>query len=208
MHDKELEYKIITYLSLGVGLLAAIFFIVKINEPVLTQVCTEKQAALKQIMEDQRNTDRIVSNLSEFSTGDSEIDGSSVPAVVRRESKKDWFYMPKFYLFGVCYMCVRLYTNIFGTLLPFYLMDVLKMGDSESDNVSFNLALVPMIAYASSVLVSTQLNRFYKIFGRKKALFVGTAICMACLTVMAFLDAETAWAMYILALLIGTSLTI
>jgi Na+/melibiose symporter-like transporter len=86
-------------------------------------------------------------------------------------------------------MCVRLYTNIFGTLLPFYLMDVLKMGDSESDKVSFNLALVPMLAYASSVLVSTQLNRFYKMFGRKKALFVGTAICVVCLTVMAFLNA-------------------
>lgn len=39
--------------------------------------------------------------------------------------------MPKFYLFGVCYMGVRLYTNIFGTFLPFYLTGVLKLGISE-----------------------------------------------------------------------------
>lgn len=32
--------------------------------------------------------------------------------------------MPKFYLFGICYMSVRIYTNLFGTLLPFYLTDV------------------------------------------------------------------------------------
>jgi hypothetical protein len=36
--------------------------------------------------------------------------------------------MPKFYLFGVCYMGVRLYTNLFGTLLPFFLIGVLQLG--------------------------------------------------------------------------------
>jgi hypothetical protein len=45
-----------------------------------------------------------------------------------------------------------------------------------------------MLAYLSSVVVSTQLNKFYTYFGRKKALFVGTAICMGCLVVMTFLD--------------------
>ena len=84
-------------------------------------------------------------------------------------------------------MCVRLYTNIFSTLLPFYLIDVVHMGTEDKDSVSFNLALVPMLTYASSVVVSTQLNKFYRKFGRKKALFVGTAICLACLVVMSFL---------------------
>jgi hypothetical protein len=44
-----------------------------------------------------------------------------------------------------------------------------------------------MITYGSSVVVSTQLNAFYHKFGRKKALFVGTAICIACLVVMALI---------------------
>lgn len=102
----------------------------------------------------------------------------------------DWFKMPKFYLFGICYMCVRLYTNLYGTLLPFYLIDVVEMGTDDKDKVSFNLALVPMLTYASSVAVSTQLNKFYQKFGRKKALFVGTAICMGCLVVMALIGAN------------------
>lgn len=41
--------------------------------------------------------------------------------------------MPKFYLFGVCYMCVRMYTNLFGTILPFYLTDVLNMTTGDED---------------------------------------------------------------------------
>ena len=112
--------------------------------------------------------------------------------------------MPKFYLFGVCYMCVRMYTNLFGTLLPFYLTDVLVMGDNSGDQVSYNIALVPVLAYAASVGVSTQLNKFYQIFGRKKALFVGTAICLVCLGVMSFLKSSASWVMYILAFFIGT----
>lgn len=112
--------------------------------------------------------------------------------------------MPKFYLFGVCYMSVRLYTNMFGTLLPFFLIDVLKMGGSGDDShVSYNIALVPMIAYASSVVVSTRLNWFYTTFGRKKALFLGTALCLGCLIGMAFIAPSSAWLMYILALFIG-----
>lgn len=100
-------------------------------------------------------------------------------------------------------MCVRLYTNIFGTLLPFYLIDVLKMGTDDPNVVSYNLALVPMLAYLSSVLVNTQLDKFYLYFGRKKALFVGTAICLVCLVVMAFLNESSSWLMYILPFFIG-----
>lgn len=201
MHDKDLEYRIISYLVVALGIVASLFFVVKINEPQLVGICAEKQGELKQMIEDQKFLDRkLVANLSEISTGETE----EVTKTARKESNLDWFRMPKFYLFGICYMCVRLYTNIFGTLLPFYLIDVLHMGTDDKDKVSFNLALVPMITYGSSVVASTQLNKFYHTFGRKKALFVGTAICILCLVGMAFLQEEGSWAMYIIAIFIGT----
>ena len=124
--------------------------------------------------------------------------------MIKKNSKLDWFKMPKFYLFGICYMCVRLYTNLYGTLLSFYLIDVLKMGDNKGGSISFNIALVPMLSYLSSVVVSTQLNKFYDYFGRKKALFLGTAICIVCLSGMVFITVENNWIMYPLSLFIGT----
>jgi len=73
--------------------------------------------------------------------------------------------MPKFYLFGVCYMGVRLYTNMFGTFLPFYLEGVISLGFDNTqeikDSVPFSVALVPLIIYSSSVIVSSKLNKFY-----------------------------------------------
>jgi hypothetical protein len=35
-----LEYKIITYFAVAIGLVTAIFFVVKIDEPKLTAICT------------------------------------------------------------------------------------------------------------------------------------------------------------------------
>ena len=86
---------------------------------------------MRLLVAEQRSYDRgLVKEISEVSLGD---DGDQTPSLVRRESKLDWFKLPKFYLFGICYMCVRLYTNIFGTLLPFYLIDVLKMGTDNPE---------------------------------------------------------------------------
>ena len=78
------------------------------------------------------------------------------------------------------------------------------MGDNKGGSISFNIALVPMLSYLSSVVVSTQLNKFYDYFGRKKALFLGTAICIVCLSGMVFITVENNWIMYPLSLFIGT----
>ena len=59
---------------------------------------------------------------------DSDDGEDKVLPLRKKTSLSHWFKMPKFYLFGVCYMSVRMYTNLFGTLLPFYLTDVLDMG--------------------------------------------------------------------------------
>jgi hypothetical protein len=50
MHDKLLEYKIVTYLAISIGLITSIFFISKINEPQLTSICSQKQKDLKQMI--------------------------------------------------------------------------------------------------------------------------------------------------------------
>jgi hypothetical protein len=88
-------------------------------------------------------------------------------------------------------MGVRLYVNIFGTFLPFYLEGVLKLGIDKSSesgtSVPFTVALVPLIVYLSSVIVSSFLNKFYERFGRKKALFGGTIICCLSLGSMYFI---------------------
>jgi len=113
--------------------------------------------------------------------------------------------MPSFYLFGLCYMGVRVYTNIFGTLLPFYLVSVLKMGSATESGVSFNIALVPLVCYFSSAMTASRMNWFYENIGRKKALAIGTIICILSLSVVYLLISDYSWVIYYLSIFIGIS---
>lgn len=47
MHDRKLEYRIITYTVLGIGFVFSVFFMKVIKEPELTKICHEKQEHLK-----------------------------------------------------------------------------------------------------------------------------------------------------------------
>lgn len=107
-------------------------------------------------------------------------------------------------------MGVRLYTNLFGTLLPFYLVGVLRLGtDKDIDkSVPVTVALVPLIVYLFSVLASTKLTEFYMYFGRKTALVTGTIIGVLSLGIMFFLRPNTGWIMYFIAPFIGISFKI
>lgn len=102
-------------------------------------------------------------------------------------------------------MGVRLYANMFGTLVPFFLIGVLGLGASEdtSTSIPFTVALVPLIVYLASVIASSRLNWFYHRFGRKTALLVGTIITLLAMLPMFFLTKETGWVMYILSVFVG-----
>lgn len=115
----------------------------------------------------------------------------------------DWFKLPLFYVFGVCYMGVRVYCNVFGTLLPFYLIYVLKMGTEQVDQVPFTMALVQLLIYASSVSVNLFLLRIYDKFGRKRALLGGGFLCLAAAVGMIFIRPSMTWPIYLIALSIG-----
>lgn len=119
--------------------------------------------------------------------------------------------MPLFYVFGLCYMGVRLYCNLFGTLLPFYLVDVLQLGSPEeikNNEIPFQVAVIGLILYLAQYIVSLFTVRIYSKIGRKKALSVGLILCAVTSVVMAFLTTKSSGVMYPLAILIGIAETL
>jgi Na+/melibiose symporter-like transporter len=117
----------------------------------------------------------------------------------------DWFKMPSFYLFCICYVGVRIFYNVFGALTPFYLVDVLKMGENSSVGLSFNLALVPLLVYASAMISSSRISMLYRVIGRKKTLLTGTTVGALSLLALYYLTPDYSWVVYYLAVFIGTS---
>jgi Na+/melibiose symporter-like transporter len=140
-------------------------------------------------------------------------DNSKQEDVVIEEEKKQeirfshWLKKPKFYLFGICYMCVRLNSNVFGTFVPFYLIYVLKLsvGEGEQSTIPFSVALVPLIIYASSSVLSAKISWLYGKIGRKNTLLLGTVLSILSLGLLFTLDTYNGNLIYILALFIGCS---
>jgi Na+/melibiose symporter-like transporter len=106
-------------------------------------------------------------------------------------------------------MCVRLNSNIFGTFLPFYLINVLKIEPNADENttVPFSVALVPLIIYFSSSIVSPKLTVLYSKIGRGKTLLFGALLEGISLIILYFLTYESKDYIYVLAILIGFSQT-
>jgi MFS family permease len=119
--------------------------------------------------------------------------------------------MPAFYIFGFCYMGVRLYCNLFGTLLPFYLVDVLEIGNKEqikNNEIPFQVALVGLILYLSQYIVSLFTIKIYTKFGRKKTLFAGLTLCFGTSLTMVFINPWSSGVMYAIAVFIGIAETL
>ena len=109
-------------------------------------------------------------------------------------------------------MSVRLYCNLFGTLLPFYLVDVLQMGTKSeilNNEIPFQVALVALVItivqYVNSHLVS---SFYYKRIGRKNTLMLGTLFSILSSLIMVFLTPSTNWVMFLVAILVGISQTL
>lgn len=104
-------------------------------------------------------------------------------------------------------MGVRLYSNLFGTLLPFYLVYVLKLGGEHEDSglksIPFIVALIPLIIYLSSVCTSFSLSLLYQKIGRKMTLMAGGILCIGTAVLMLFLTSSFNWPIYVVAVMIG-----
>lgn len=108
-------------------------------------------------------------------------------------------------------MGVRLYCNLFGTLLPFYLVDVLELGDKqqiENNEIPFQVALMGLILYLSQYVVSLFTSKIYSRFGRKRTLFVGLALSSITSLAMVFLGPKSSGVMYFIAVLVGAAETL
>ena len=95
-----------------------------------------------------------------------------------------WFYEWKFYAYGIVYMGARVYCNVTTvmishliyfshlhlekSLLLFYLSTVLQFGEGHSDQNSTPLtfALIPMLIYISSSVLTVYLKDIYQKIGR------------------------------------------
>lgn len=194
-----LEFSALSLCALLVGLVSSLFFIVRIDEPRLEAEAKERHSEIKEMLRKDS-----ASQLSE----DSEEKEDGAVVLPRVESLLDWFKMPSFYLYGMSYMGFRLYVNLFGTLMPFYLIFVMKLAsieDISNNNIPFEMASIPLIAYLFSTLGSLALPKLYSTVGRKAVVVLGMVITIGYSVMLFVHPTRFDWLMYVVASLAGLS---
>lgn len=118
-----------------------------------------------------------------------------------RESQKAswaaWFRRPLYYQVALVYVLTRLTTNVSQTMLPFFLVDDLRLGPSSK-------ALVPALVYLSSFGASLLLQELSWSGRRLKAVFCGgAALWLLSGAIFFAMGPSSRAAVYVLALLVG-----
>ncbi|EGR32497.1 major facilitator superfamily protein, putative [Ichthyophthirius multifiliis] len=111
---------------------------------------------------------------------------------------KQWFKQVQFYQYGIAYMGTRLFCNVISTMLNFYLIYVIKVikNDNKSFNLPFQLVLISLLLYNSSVFASFFLNFLYQKIGRKQTFTLGVVLMGVSEVALAFMKADDGFSNY------------
>ena len=133
IEDEYSQFKYLVNIVTILGLLCTFFFLYGVKESKLHTEAVDKAG-------------QSFSYLSSDGSGEG-------------DNWKEWLKKPWFYTCGAVYMFTRMAINITMTLIPFYLVYVLKFEKSEKEPTPPQIAMVPLASYFSSMIFSFFLYR-------------------------------------------------
>ena len=98
-----------------------------------------------------------------------------------------------------------IYCIVQSLMLSFYLVLVLEFKNEEIDKTPIEVALIPLILYICSVLVSFMIDRIFKIIGKKSTFTIGIVLSLCNSAILSFIDVDSQWYIYPASFLMGTS---
>jgi len=87
-------------------------------------------------------------------TNDKVLTAESEVSQKKGRDWKGWLSEGTFYIHGFVYMMVRIAVNVTMTVQPFYVVNVTGFLTTKEDPSPYQLALVPLLSYITSLLFS------------------------------------------------------
>jgi Na+/melibiose symporter-like transporter len=200
-------FHLLCYISLGVGALTSLFFLFGSEERIKSRsdAMNAAQSEFRRKTLQVQSTPSDVQSDMDFPVSMSDVaapnkdDASTTllsadylinkstasnnqpePAVAFT-SWRQWFGVREFYQVGVIYMACRLVVNVSQVLIPFYLLDFLKLSDTS-------ITIVPLILYLAQFLSTFGIKALSKSSGRKGALTFGSVFVLIACAAFWFLE--------------------
>lgn len=145
LDDSRLQFMVLVLSLLSLGVVINIVFLIFIREKELCQIADASYKELGAML--------LASRMSP------ELSPSPKTRMMRMKKRvtlKDWLKKPQLYWIGILYNMARLMSNYTTTMVAFYLVYVINIGEMVEDvtKTPWQLALVPLVMYIASVIAS------------------------------------------------------
>jgi Na+/melibiose symporter-like transporter len=139
------QFRYLAYICLGLGAITSLFFIFTIGEIELGKRADSADMKYKKATMQTEQFNKYILEQEEKNNGLGEKKG---------KDWKDWLKEGSFYVHGMVYMAVRIAVNVTMTMQPFYLTQVTEFESTEENPTPYQLALVPLLSYITSLVFS------------------------------------------------------
>lgn len=158
-------------------------------------------------LKNQENGEDVGQIKEQFKMSDTNLTESYLVKHEAEYGARYWLKQIMFYQYCIVYGAIRLYCNVLSSLINFYLCIVLDFAtvDQLANKTPIQVALIPLILYISSTMVSSQLNYFYKLFGRKGTFIIGAVLAGISAASLALITVSTRWIIYFVSVIMGAS---
>ncbi|EGR32150.1 major facilitator superfamily protein, putative [Ichthyophthirius multifiliis] len=204
--DSKQDFEVLSYIVIILGTVSSIYFIININEKKLSEGCEKETINIKNYIQEMSEKIGENQNKNSLQTTISLIKNQNINHE-KFMTWRDWMKNKNFYHYGIVYMGCRLYCNIISTMLNFFMVYVLQIASEQelADKTPIEIALIPLLLYISSVVVSSLLDLIYQAIGKKKAFTFGTFLMLISSLSLSFIQKNTSYLMYPIAIFIGST---
>ena len=162
--DPKEQFLVLIVSLLGFGLFINILYLIVINERDLCRIADASYKELGALLLSSKSQSEL--------SPKKEMKSSKV-----KVTWKDWLRRPQIYWIAMLYNMARLANNYVTSMIPFYLVYVIRIEEISEDvtKTPWQLALVPLIMYISSVLASVTQAKIQRLT-RKTMYMIGSAL--------------------------------
>ena len=203
--DKVVQYQYLSLLCVILGIITTIVFLFNCKEVILSKnidkYVEEMRTALFNLSSS--NEDSIKANTYK----------ENIPQGNENETEKiDWKYWMKkkdFYAYMIVYMFVRLSINVTGSMIPYYLQNVLNFRQGNEGQTPVEISIVLIISMLGSVFNSIILQE-YVLKGKNRLLMIiysSLFVFAGCLPIL-FINEDSRYFIYILSFIYGVGFSL
>jgi Na+/melibiose symporter-like transporter len=204
VHDKYLQYSVLSIACVIIGTITSIFFLFNCPEVQLSENISKYYENMKNILLLRSKQSKENYNTIESETADLQMQFEEKNQKLNSYGVMYWLSKASFYKYIVIYMLVRLSINVTSSMLPYYLEYILGFKKTETGGTPVQISLIYILSTFGCLFNSLIMQKYIeKLNSRVWMMFFAWIFSTLGLFPVIFLHSKLTLPMYFLSFFFG-----